>query len=184
MTNNNYNNNNYNNNKVNSLPKCPSLPGQSGGRESNIIGAIISYTTIEEVIHPSTGYYQITPFVLYRLNAMLHYYFSLSFLESVKSLFFFFYLIFFSSTKNVLIKPRRVQWGPVAWRLVDSWRWKAERIWIKNNRKVDKYPRRVWTAGFNMHLKCLAEQFWLEADWSPPFQALAFFLFFFLNTNN
>lgn len=99
MTNNNYNNNNYNNNKVNSLPKCPSLPGQSGERESNIIGAIISYTTIEEVIHPSTGYYQITPFVLYRLNAMLHYYFSLSFFESVKSLFFFLFDFFFKHKK-------------------------------------------------------------------------------------
>lgn len=55
--------------------------GRERERECNIIGAIIGYTTIEEVIHPSTGYYQITPFVRYRLNATLHYYFSLSFKE-------------------------------------------------------------------------------------------------------
>lgn len=81
-------------------------PATADWSESNIIGAIIGYTTIEEVIHPSTGYYQITPFVLYRLNATLHYYFSVSFLGSVKSFtvcFLFissFFLSFFSRTEK------------------------------------------------------------------------------------
>lgn len=76
-----------------------SQPAWAKWRESNIIGAIIGYTTIEEVIHPSTGYYQITPFVLYRLNATLHYYFSLSFFRECK-VFFLFFCSFFQARKK------------------------------------------------------------------------------------
>lgn len=52
------------------------------GQVKNNMGAIIGYTTIEE--NPSTGYYQITPFVHYRLNTALSS-FVLSFSREEKS---------------------------------------------------------------------------------------------------
>lgn len=62
-------------------------------RESNIIGAIIGYTTIEELIHPSTGYYQITPFVLTECYAALLF---LIVLLRESLFFFYFHFLFFS----------------------------------------------------------------------------------------